>query len=85
MANHHQSARATTPPKGRPTPPRQLHQTDRRVFGSTARWIAAALLIALALIVLWMVTGGGDLNPLNGVLVAQPGSGAEIGVDAQLM
>jgi len=85
MATHHQSPRATTPPKGRPTPPQHLHPTSRRVFGSTARWVAAALLIALAFIVLFMVTGGGDLNPLNGVLVAHPGSGAVIGVDSQPM
>jgi hypothetical protein len=55
------------------------------VFGSTARWIAAALLIALALIVLWMVTGGGDFNPLNGAPAPQPGSGTVIGVDSHPM
>jgi hypothetical protein len=85
MATHHQSPKATTPPKGRPTPPQHLHQTNRRVFGSTARWVAAALLLALAFLVLWMVTGGGDLNPLNGMLGPQLGSGAVIGVDSQPM
>jgi hypothetical protein len=85
MATHHQSPKATTPPKGRPTPPRHLHQTNRRVFGSTARWVAAALLLALAFLVLWMATGGGDLNPLDATLGPQPGSGAVIGVDSQPM
>lgn len=53
------------------------------MFGSTARWIAAALVLALALIVLWMVTGGGDLNPLNGAPASQPGT--VTGVDSQPM
>jgi hypothetical protein len=48
------SPRATTPPKGRPTRSRTAVYDRKRVFGSTAQWIAVALLIVIAFIVLWM-------------------------------
>jgi hypothetical protein len=57
----------------------------RRVFGSTARWVAVALLLILAFVVLVMITGGGDLNPLNAALGPHTDSGAVIGVDSHPM
>ena len=35
------------------------------MFGSTAQWIAVALLLVLAFVILVMVTDGGDFNPLT--------------------
>ena len=49
------SPRATTPPKGRPTRARNAYYGRQRVFGSTAQWIAVAILIVLAFVILWMV------------------------------
>ena len=49
------SPRATTPPKGRPTRSRDAYYGRPRVFGSTAQWIAVAILIVLAFVILWMV------------------------------
>jgi hypothetical protein len=48
------SPRATTPPKGRPTRSRTAVYQRQRVFGSTAQWIAVALLIVIAFVILWM-------------------------------
>jgi hypothetical protein len=49
------SPRATTPPKGRPTRSRNAYYGRKRVFGSTAQWIAVAILLVLAAVILWMV------------------------------
>jgi hypothetical protein len=48
------SPRATTPPKGRPTRSRNAYYGRQRVFGSTAQWIAVAILLVLACVILWM-------------------------------
>jgi hypothetical protein len=55
MAGNTHSQRATTPPKGRPTRARSATYGRQRVFGSTAQWIAVAILLVLACIILWMV------------------------------
>jgi len=55
MAGNTHSPRATTPPKGRPTRARSATYGRQRVFGSTAQWIAVAILLVLACIILWMV------------------------------
>jgi hypothetical protein len=48
------SPRAITPPKGRPTRPRNAYYGRQRVFGSTAQWIAVAILLVLVAVILWM-------------------------------
>mgnify|MGYP001817936909 CR=1 FL=1 len=55
-----------TPPKGRPTRGRNEVDAERRVFGPTAQWIAAAFLIALIFITIIVLFDGGDFNPFNG-------------------
>jgi hypothetical protein len=55
MADDTRSPRAITPPKGRPTRSRTPSYYRKRVFGSTAQWIAVAILLVLAFIVLMMV------------------------------
>jgi hypothetical protein len=54
-----------TPPKGRPTRPRTAADDDRRVFGPVAQWLTFALLLLIAVIVLIIVTDGGDFNPFD--------------------
>jgi hypothetical protein len=54
------------------------------VFGTTARWVAAGILLALAFVILWVATDGGDFNPFNDSS-APPQPGTEIGVDSQPM
>ena len=49
------------------------------MFGSTAQWIAVAIILVLAFVVLVMVTDGGDFNPLNGAPPAAPQPGATVG------
>ena len=79
MAGNTPSQRAITPPKNRPTRPRTSTWTRKRVFGSTAQWIAVAILLVIAFIVLVMITDGGDFNPLNGALPVEPQPGATVG------
>lgn len=55
MNSNSPSPRATTPPKGRPTRSRDAYYGRQRVFGSTAQWIAVAILLVLAFVILWMV------------------------------
>lgn len=82
MAGNTPSQRATTPPKGRPTRPQTATYTRKRVFGSTAQWIAVAIILLLGFVVLVMVTDGGDFNPLNGEPAApQPGAAVASGGD----
>ena len=57
--------RAVTPPKGKPTRSRHDIRTNRRVFGPVSQWIAITVLLILAFVVLIILTGGGDFNPLN--------------------
>jgi hypothetical protein len=86
MAGKIPSPRATTPPKGRPTRSRTATYGRKRVFGSTAQWIAVAILLVLAFVVLVMVTDGGDFNPLNGAPAApQPGATVGSGGDTHPM
>lgn len=86
MATQHPPKRGVTPPKGRPTRSRQ-QTARRRAFGSTAQWIAVAILIVVAFIVLVMVTDGGDFNPLTGApaLTGQPAGVLGSGGDSQPM
>jgi len=55
MTSKSPSPRATTPPKGRPTRSQNAYYARKRVFGSTAQWIAVAILLVLAFVILWMV------------------------------
>jgi hypothetical protein len=59
------STRNYTAPKGRPTRPRSAIDDRRRVFGPVAQWLAFAVLLLIALIVLLIVTDGGDFNPFD--------------------
>jgi hypothetical protein len=87
MSGNSPPQRATTPPKGRPTRPQNTTSSRKRVFGSTAQWIAVAIILVLAFVVLVIVTDGGDFNPLNGALPGGPQPGAAVGSggDSQLM
>jgi hypothetical protein len=71
-----------TPPKGRPTRSQHGLAPPKRVFGATARWAAAGILLVLAFVILVLATDGGDFNPFNGTS-APPQPGTEIGVDSQ--
>jgi hypothetical protein len=55
MASNTSPQRAITPPKGRPTRARTESYYRKRVFGSTAQWIAVAIILVLAFVVLMMV------------------------------
>lgn len=57
--------KGVTPPKGRPTRPRNGRWGRKRAFGPVAQWITAAAALVLVLVVLIMVTGGGDFNPFD--------------------
>lgn len=59
------SKKNVTPPKGRPTRARNSARYRKRAFGPVAQWVTAALLIALIVIVLVLVTDGGDFNPFD--------------------
>lgn len=48
------SPRATTAPKGRPTPARTVTRSQR-TFGSTFQWTAAAVGLAVVLVVAWLL------------------------------
>lgn len=54
-----------TPPKGRPTRARNSAGYRKRAFGPVAQWVTAALLVALVVVVLVLVTDGGDFNPFD--------------------
>ncbi len=65
MTTENSSKRAITPPKGRPTPPRHQGTTRRRVFGSTAQWIAVAVLLVLIFVIIVLASDGSSLNPIR--------------------
>jgi len=54
-----------TPPKGRPTRARNGSGPRKRVFGPVAQWITVGVLITLIVVVLILVTDGGDFNPFD--------------------
>lgn len=54
-----------TAPKGRPTRSRDGGVPQRRVFGPTTQWVALIGVLSLVIIVIWVVTDGGDFNPFN--------------------
>ena len=58
-------SRNYTAPKGRPTRPRSAVDHQRRVFGPVAQWLAFAVLLVIAVIVLIIITDGGDFNPFD--------------------
>lgn len=57
--------KSTTPPKGRPTRARDGRGRRKRVFGPVAQWVTVALAVALVVIVLVVITDGGDFNPFD--------------------
>lgn len=59
------SKKNVTPPKGRPTRSRNATGSRKRAFGPVAQWTTLALLIALIVVVLVLVTDGGDFNPFD--------------------
>ena len=65
MGNPQTSKKGVTPPKGRPTRGRNEVATQRRAFGPTAQWIAAAFLVALIFVTVIVLLDGGDFNPFN--------------------
>ncbi len=65
MAPQRTPKKAFTPPKGRPTRGRNEQIREKRVFGPTAQWIAAAFLIALIFLTVIVLLDGGDFNVFN--------------------
>lgn len=65
-----------TPPKGRPTRARNDTGARQRVFGPTVQWTMVAVTIVLAVVVLIIVTDGGDFNPFNDEPQTPTGIGA---------
>lgn len=57
--------KAYTPPKGRPTRARGERGANRRAFGPVAQWITFALALIVAVVIIVLITGGGDFNPFN--------------------
>lgn len=75
--------KAVTPPKGRPTRGRSSYRSSKRAFGPVAQWITVAVLVALIVVVLVLVTDGGDFNPFDDEEVpSQFGAPAAIAVPA---
>lgn len=70
-----------TPPKGRPTRARNDTGARQRVFGPTVQWTMVAVTIVLAVVILIIVTDGGDFNPFND----EPQAPAQIGAAAQVV
>jgi len=66
MTQEQTPKKGITPPKGRPTRSRNEIETEQRVFGPTAQWIAAAFLIALIFLTIILLFDGGDFNVFNG-------------------
>ncbi len=66
MTQEQTPKKGITPPKGRPTRSRDAVEAERRVFGPTAQWIAAAFLLALIFLTIILLFDGGDFNPFNG-------------------
>lgn len=65
MAQTTSPRHGSTPPKGRPTPSRNRHRRDGRLFGATFQWIAIVLALLIAFIVAFLLLDGGDFNPFN--------------------
>jgi hypothetical protein len=59
------SKKSITPPKGRPTRARNSSGSGKRAFGPIAQWATVALLVALIVVVLVLITDGGDFNPFD--------------------
>lgn len=57
--------RSVTPPKGRPTRARNSSGYRKRAFGPVAQWVTVAVMLALVVVVLVLVTDGGDFNPFD--------------------
>lgn len=54
-----------TPPKGRPTRARNASGYEKRAFGPVAQWVTVGVVVALIVVVLVLVTDGGDFNPFD--------------------
>lgn len=54
-----------TPPKGRPTRARNATGYRKRAFGPVAQWVTVAVLVALVVVVIVLITDGGDFNPFD--------------------
>jgi len=65
MSEQNTPSKSRTPPKGKPTPGRGAVRAERRVFGSTAQWIAVVFLIALIFVTVIVLFDGGDFNVFN--------------------
>ena len=57
--------KGVTPPKCRPTRARNGAGRRQRAFGPVLQWITFALLLALVVVVLVLITDGGDFNPFD--------------------
>lgn len=59
------TSKSVTPPKGRPTRARNATGRRQRAFGPVAQWVTVFLLVALVIVVLVLITDGGDFNPFD--------------------
>lgn len=66
--------KAFTPPKGRPTRPREGTNVQKRAFGPLAQWATVALLLLLVLVALILITDGGGFNPFGNDVNSLPGA-----------
>lgn len=57
--------KGVTPPKGRPTRSRNARHGRARAFGPVAQWVTVGVLVALIVVVLVLLTDGGDFNPFD--------------------
>lgn len=57
--------KSVTPPKGRPTRARSSSGRRKRAFGPVAQWVTVGAIIALVVVVIVLVTDGGDFNPFD--------------------
>ena len=72
-----------TPPKGRPTRARDSRGRRQRAFGPVAQWVTVGVLVALIVVVLVLLTDGGDFNPFDDEeLPSQFGAPAAVDVPA---
>lgn len=65
MGDQQTSKKGFTPPKGRPTRGRDEVVSEKRAFGPTAQWVAAAFLVALIFVTVIVLLDGGDFNPFD--------------------
>lgn len=65
MAKQHKPKHGITPPKGKPTRPRRSYGGRAKALGSTTQWVIVTLLFLVALVVIFILSGGAGFNGNN--------------------